>query len=221
MANLDEMNARLTSDPQYKAALDGTMNFGQFPVGSDGRVLPGYRHVNARAYADSQGIKSNYAINDSGQMYDQNDEPWYADPRIMGPAVVGGMTLGAGLLGGGAAAAGGGLSEAAIPTAMGVPGGALPGVGAASGMTGASAMSGAGGIGSFLSQNKNWLAPVIGAGAGLMGRALTPQANTQVSMPPELQQLLTEATRRQMNQGPLSDAVTRQALAGLPNYAKG
>lgn len=115
--------------------------------------------------------------------------------------------LGMGGGGGGAAAGAGaaGLTEAGIPTTIGMGGG---GGGAAAG-----AGAAAGG-------RTSWLGPVLGAVAGLVGRSVTPQRSTQVPIPPELQQLLTEATRRQMNQGPLSDAVTRQALAGLPRYAR-
>ena len=171
---------------------------------------------------------------------------------IIGGSALGGLGLaGLGPLGGAlgvggeaatAGATGAGLSEAAIPTTMGITSAALPGGMGAAGLGAAGAAglseagipttmgipsgsifggaSGAGGIGKFLADNKNLLGTVLGIGGGLLGRKLMPQQPTTVPVPPELQQLLTEATRRTMNQGPLSDAITQQALASLPSYAR-
>lgn len=148
--------------------------------------------------------------------------------NIMSMGVAGGLGAGAlsaaGAFGGGAAA-GGGLSEAAIPSAAGLPGGAagLPGasmVGALPSATvaptagalpsGAAGMASGGGM-------PSWLGPALSAGLGLGGRVLGGgTGSNQIPIPPELTQLLQEATRRSMNQSGLSDAITAQALAGLP-----
>ena len=250
MANLDEINRSLSGDPQYRAALNGEVNFGQFPTGPDGKVLPGFRVENARAYAASKGMNNGYAVNDKGEFYDQNATHWY-DPQYLGPLAVGAATgLGAlGAFGGGApAAASGGVGSAAAanpgayigadvlgaeaaaspagiapnifaPLAGNLPAGGA-GLSAGAGSGAASAAGAAGGIGKFLADNKNVIGAALGIGGGLLGRKLMPQQPTTVPVPPELQQLLTEATRRTMNQGPLSDAITQQALASLPSYAR-
>lgn len=166
------------------------------------------RYLTERLAQDPNAAMPNGYTADEGAVTRDQPGVMFRNPWLWPAIGIGGGALGGALTGGGAAA---GLSEASIPTSVGVPSGSIP----------AGTTMGTGGIGSFLSQNKNWLAPIIGAGAGLLGRQLMPQQNTQMPMPPELQQLLTEATRRTMNQGPLSDAITKQALAGLPNYARG
>jgi hypothetical protein len=121
--------------------------------------------------------------------------PWVFPLAGIGGGLIGGAATGSGFFAPSAAPAAGGLSEAVIPTTAGASaGGGLP----------------------------SWLGPVLAAGTGLAGRAMTGGGggNNQIPIPPELQQLLTEATRRTMNQAPLSDAINQQALASLPNYAR-
>lgn len=75
------------------------------------------------------------------------------------------------------------------------------------------------------------LKAAIPASALIAGKALSPApftpqmagtggTGTSAAGSPELQQLLQEAVRRASSQGPLFDATTRQALAGLPTYAQ-
>lgn len=58
------------------------------------------------------------------------------------------------------------------------------------------------------------------------GRALSPGGNSGApnganNLPPELQQMLALSVQRMRDQEPLFQAINRQALAGLPTYAKG
>lgn len=123
-SDFNTTNTSLQSDPQYRAALEGRYNPHGFPTGPDGLVLPGFRKEAARAYADSklgrQAGTPAGAIDNKGKFYDPNDEPWYADPRIIGPAAVGAAT-GIGLLAGGAGASAGGAVASASPAATSAP----------------------------------------------------------------------------------------------------
>jgi hypothetical protein len=68
------------------------------------------------------------------------------------------------------------------------------------------------------SNTQKALALLAGIAPGLLARAFSPGADANV--PPELRQLLAQQTQRSAYQNPLFEAVTGQALAGLPEYAK-
>lgn len=152
-----------------------------------------------------------------------------------------GGTAAAGLLGGGAGAAGGGGTLAAENVApfAGLPGGISAtegGAGLAGTAGGASALpahlggtgpgvpSGGGGAGAggILDTILKY-APV---GAGLVqhfasGNGPGGDAGQAGQVPPELSELLKTSMDRMRAQEPLFQAVTKQALAGLPTYAQG
>jgi hypothetical protein len=148
------------------------------------------------------------------------------------PALGGGTTLAANLGGasalpsmGGAAAApalGGGTTLAANLGSES----ALPPMAGAAGSAGAGAameQAGAAGGGNWLSENYRDLLRV-GAplGAAAVGRAMSNGGGAGAgSVPPEMQELLRMSMDRMRQQEPLFQAVSRQALAGLPTYAKG
>jgi hypothetical protein len=68
------------------------------------------------------------------------------------------------------------------------------------------------------SNTQKAIALAAGALPGILARIYGPDANSNV--PPELRQLLAQQTQRSAYQNPLFEAVTGQALAGLPDYAK-
>jgi len=68
------------------------------------------------------------------------------------------------------------------------------------------------------SNTQKAIALAAGALPGILARIYGPNANSNV--PPELRQLLAQQTQRSAYQNPLFEAVTGQALAGLPDYAK-
>lgn len=170
-----------------------------------------------------------------GPQWNQNSGEWETPIDWGNILAIGtGAGLGAGALSAAGAFGGaaGGLSESVIPTSMGTTGAGLPsasmmGALPASQIAPAAGTLPAGGAG--LSQGggmlsgltgQSWLGPALSLGTGLAGRLMNQGGGNMVQPPPQLQQLLDEATRRTMNQAPLSDAITRQALAGLPNYAR-
>lgn len=215
---LDEMEARLQQDPRFLAWKNGTYVSPRYP----GRPVP----FDMRGAVTFQHDNPDLLPSDGRWSIDTGGEDVGTYDRGMSPAQTALLT--AGVFGGPLLA--GALAPASAPSLAGIEGGSfglpasvagqLPGAVAAPSMVGATAGTGASGFGSFLANNKNWLGAALGAGAGLVGRMTNPGVQP-IPVPPELQQLLTEATRRQMNQGPLADAVTQQALAGLPNYARG
>lgn len=152
-----------------------------------------------------------------GPQWNNNTGTWETPidwGNILNVGIAGGLGAGAasaaGLFGGGAAAGTG--SVAADPALVGALPSAQIGTGAAALPSAAASVGGAGG------GLPSWLGPALSVGTGLVGRmAGGGGGSNQQPIPPELQQLLAEATRRTMNQGPLSDAITQQALAGLPN----
>lgn len=86
------------------------------PVPFPNPINDAQRQANARARAERAGqpIGSGY-LNPKGTLEDPNDEPWYLDPRIVGPLAVG-ASAGVGALG----AAGGGGGASVIP-GTGIP----------------------------------------------------------------------------------------------------
>lgn len=114
MANsdFDTVNTQLQNVPQYRAALQGAV----FPGSPFQNPTNQYqRAMNARAAAQDYGgvVIPGGHITDSGEVIDPNDEPWYFDPRIVGPIAVAGTGILAGLLGGGSAAASSGAASSA------------------------------------------------------------------------------------------------------------
>lgn len=165
-----------------------------------------------------------YSQGEDGQVTrDQNwlwQNPWVFPAAGVGAGLAGGAAAGAGFFAPGMDAAAAAGNASVLPSATTFPtSGTLPaggvGLGEGGSMVGPAAGSAGGGL-------PSWLGPAIAAGVGVAGRQLSGGGGggNQIPIPPELQQLLTEATRRTMNQGPLSDAVTQQALASLPSYAR-
>lgn len=242
MANTDfsGVNASLKGDPQYQAALDGRVNFGGFPTGPDGLVLPGFRQQNARAYAEQKLGRGNVpsgGIRDTGEFYDPNADHWYSDPRVLGPIVVGAAGgLGA-ALGGPPSMVGtvvgesnmvGGMSApaAALPATFGTPsqiaGISVPtatqgGVGLG-GVTAAGAGAGAAGAGAkfkdFFTNPKN-IAGLAATGVAMGGAAGGGGAKSPMD-DATVQQLMQMALKRQQRTDPLHDSVTQLAMAMMP-----
>lgn len=116
--------------PSYDDPFPNPMNDGQ-------RV----ENARARAAAAGEAIGSGRINPQSGVLEDPNDEPWYLDPRIIGPLAVG-AAGGVGALASGPAAAGvipgtgiptvaGAGGTAALPTAPAVTAGTIAGTTAA------------------------------------------------------------------------------------------
>jgi hypothetical protein len=64
----------------------------------------------------------------------------------------------------------------------------------------------------------------IPVGALVAGRAVSNNndvGNGSSAVPPELSALLAQSMKRVADQDPLAEALNRQALGGLPDYAKG
>lgn len=234
MPNSDftDINRQLQGDPQYQAALAGRYNPYNFPTGPDGLVLPGFRQQAARAYVDQRfgrrpGTPAG-AFRSDGQMYDPNDEPWYADPRIMGPLVVGGATAGASLLGGASGAAG-----ASVPTSVGIPAGSLPGVGSTAmpaAAAGSSAVAGSTAAGSgaatssVLDRTMRALAgaaPVVGALTQRnAGGSLGSNVADVMRAVPQLGQMLDLQLGQAQRADPLHQSLITLSQRLLPNSAR-
>lgn len=130
-------------------------------------------------------------------------------------AIAAGSALGAGALINGPSWLGIGSAGAKVPTPTGTPGG-VDDIYANLGKEAAG-----GGIGAVL--KKIWPAlaaagiPLAARAAGAFGGG---PSTSPANLPPELGQLLGEAMSRVASQRPLFEATNRQALAGLPTYAK-
>lgn len=97
-----------------------------------------------------------------------NQDHWYSDPRVLGPAAVAGGALGIGLLGGGAAAAGGASApEFAFSSTPIAAGGTAPWAGPAS--IGAGGAAAAGGGAAAGAAGKGIGSALAGAGKNLLG----------------------------------------------------
>ena len=132
---------------------------------------------------------------------------------LLGAAVVGAPIAGYAAMGG-FAGAGGASGASAAGGAGSYIGKAIKGTEAA--VQGA---AGASGIGSILRQLAEAGIPI---GTLLATRAMGGGGPSEPApMSPELQEALSLALQRLKDQQPLQDAVNRQALAGLPAYAKG
>ena len=124
------------------------------------------------------------------------------------------LGLGAGL--GGVAALGPTIGGASATGAGGGAGGATAGAGgAATAAKVASGALGAAGKSQSPSLGQEALAALAGIVPGLIARS-----QSQNIVPPELTQLMQNATARTNYQNPLFQAASQQAFAGLPNYAK-
>lgn len=181
-----------------------------------------------------------YRINQDGKLDFFQSEAWYADPRFWGPVAVGvSGAYGAGAFGGGgssAPSAGGvahGGPEVGYNATGSVVGGAAAGANAGTiagpgiaGVEGWETLGQTAGAGFSMADVFTKLAQAgipIAALAG--GRALSGagrDANSGApAIPEELQQLLALSMKRVAAQQPLADAINKQALGGLPTYAKG
>lgn len=245
--NYDSINAQLRYDQGYQDALAGRINSGQFPTGPDGLVLPNFRDMNARYYAEQKYGRDRIggAQDRSGNFYDPNADHWYSDPRVLGPiavAAAGGLA-GAGLLPGApsAAAAGGGASSfpasglnadgtlaASLthPAGM-VPGGTAAGVAAGTGGLGSIAPIASGAAGSAAANaatsggsilSKLMSPSGIASLAGLIPALMGGGSGGNVSQAQEA--LLNEALKRSQRVDPLHQAVTQLAFSRLPDSAR-
>lgn len=172
-----------------------------------------------------QGIPPGYKI-ENGKIVKQNWwDQWGKGATIgMGTAIAGGY--GAGLLNdlmaaGGATGAGAGGVLPSTPIGTGAVQG-LGNLGAVGGGVGAGAGAAAAAGGGGILDTLLKLAPV---GAGLVGKLASGgfgggNSGPGGQMSPELQQLLQLSMQRMQSQEPLFQAVTKQALGGLPTYAK-
>lgn len=198
---LAKLNNQLRDDPQYQAALRGEWNGppGEqyFPVGPDGKVLPGFRTAAARYYVEIQqsgGMYDQAKVNEmyqgegnareidptTGEWSSPNKTNWY-DPQYVGPAVVGGIAT-AGILSGlGAAPGAGGMTGLApagytVPSAaLGANGGALAlgTVGATAGTTAAAVPGSAAAQALVPSQITGLTTPGVGTAATSPGVTAT------------------------------------------------
>lgn len=228
------INQQLQGDPQYRAALAGHYNPYNFPTGPDGLVLPGFRQQAARAYVDARfgrrpGTPAG-AIRSNGEFYDPNDEPWYTDPRIMGPVAVGaasGIGAFAGGAGAGAAApAATGSLTAPVSSNVAMPTfGAAGGAGAASG-AGSTAASGAAAAtgSSVLGRTMQALAgglPIVGALTNRnAGGSLGSNINDVMQALPELRQMLNLQMGQAQRADPLHQSLVTLSQRLLPNSAR-
>lgn len=92
-------------------------------------------------------------------------------------------------------------------------------IGVPAALSNAGVQAAVGGGGAAASGLSKWMGPLLAAAVPTVGRALTGPTTGSAStsgLSPAITQLLAEYLRRQQNQGPLSDAVTAQALGGLP-----
>lgn len=213
------LSGQLHALPGYADALSGRINAGQFPTGADGLVLPGFREMNARYFAEQHGVSlgSGSHIDPSGDVHAVNDQPWYADPRWLGPITVGALSAGAGAFGGGggtSATTDGGYigTDVAHTAAQSL----VPAAGTASIPTVASASE------PLWHKIAKLAAPVA---ATVLPRLVANPGGPggggpTTGTPPELSALLADAMKRMQSQQPLFDSVNRQAQAGLPTYAQ-
>lgn len=247
MPNSDftDRNRQLAGDPGYQAALQGRYNPYGFPTGPDGLVLPGFRREAARAYVDArfgrQAGTPAGAIRSDGTFYDPNDEPWYADPRIMGPIAVGAAGgLGAafgGAASSGAASATGAAAGGTLPSSIIAPtAGTLPagGTGLAAGAGGTSAAAGgatAASTGATAASTGSALARTmraLGAAAPVVGMLTQRNAGgdfgsnvgSVMDALPQLRQLLDLQLGQAQRADPLHESLVRMSQRLLPNSAR-
>jgi len=216
LARLQQM---VDADPQIQAILRSSIDWRakqqQLAVLTS-RLLPHGSHV----FVDPR----------SGQL--KKTGSGVKETLIAGGALAGGAALGgafglAGLGGGGGTSAASGLGP---QLGGGAPGAGLFGAPAASGAAGGGAVAGAGGAGAAGAAGAGsvpgWLETILKVapvGAGLVNHFAGqdgPGAGMAGQMPPELSELLGLSMQRMRDQEPLFQAVTKQALAGLPNYAR-
>lgn len=230
--NYDSINAQLRNDPGYQAARAGRVNVGQFPTGPDGLVLPNFREMNARYYAQKKYGQNSVggAQNKQGDFYDPNADHWYSDPRVLGPIAVGaagGLAAG-GLLPGAAqsAAAGGAGAPTAVPSMpWTIPAGFEASMGAAPPALGSVAPTVAGGAAGAGAKTlagsikDKLLSPsgIAGIG-GLIAALMANRGNGETSAAQEA--LLNEALKRSQRVDPLHQAVTQLAFSRLPISAR-
>jgi hypothetical protein len=217
---VNEVNSQLSRLAGYDQALNG-QDFGYgFPTGPDGRVLPGFRIENARAYARAHGyVVPSGQLKSDGTFTDPNADHWYSDPRVIGPIAVGAASLGAGLLGGPSALLpeatgpstlpGAGASIGSAPSALGsgVTAGAV--TGAATGATTSAAPS----------LTSQLIKTAIGSGIPLAASLLSRGADNGANAETE-KALLAEALKRTARTDPLHQAVTQLAYSRLPISAR-
>lgn len=143
---LQSLFYRLRQFPDYLAAASGRPIQGApFP-----QPTSKYQAAeNARWVASQHDVEiPGGQIHEDGTITDPNADHWYSDPRVLGPAIVGGLTLGAGAFAGGGAGAagaagGGGAASGGGAAAAGVGTGASLGSGAPLGaLIGKTAISG-------------------------------------------------------------------------------
>lgn len=215
---------RLLADPEFQRLKQRAQSLASSVNGSNPNSFNDYQAAQSAAdqYLQSHGLLPNDWEYDYKQ--DQLVKKSWGDRNPL---------LRAGLLMGGAVAA-----PAAYGT-IGVGGGASSAGGAG---TAGTAAGGAAGGGSYIKDaikgssdealgggGTDWvdLIKKIALGvaplaAGGVSHALAGGGgDTQANIPPELTELLKTAMQRMSAQQPLVDAVNKQALGGLPTYAKG
>ncbi len=177
----------------------------------------------------------------------ENAAPWIAlaaAGAVGGAGALGAFGGGSGTAGGAGTAASsaapsgglGGVSAAELGAQAGgevgtattgafVPGAVTAGAGGAASTLGSALTGGSGLASSILKLAAPALVAIAARPGGSSGNGPggvpTGGPGGTPNYPPELQQLLAESMKRVASQGPLFDAATRQALAGLPTYAKG
>jgi hypothetical protein len=134
------LNPKLSRAPTYQKALKGQWFAPGMPRTEGYKAM----HLRAAARVDGIEIPSGYAFKD-GKFQDANQDRWYSDPRVIGPAAV--------------AAAG------AVPALLGASTMVAPGIPAVSG-TGASVTAPAvsAGAKSLAGGLSSWLAPALNYG---------------------------------------------------------
>lgn len=231
--NADALNSRLRQVPNYQAALAG-QDFGYgFPVGPDGKVLPGFRVQNARAAARAAGVVIGPGEVDSktGEFQDPDrglGRALLARPELMIPLVLGGGYAVGSLLGPAAAGAAAFDAAPAVHSAAGaanlasISGTGLPaGTAALGGVTPAATAGGAEAARSLTSRLRDdLLSPegLVTAGsiaASLAGRGdgMNDQTRATEEQARRLQ-AITEARMRRVD--PLHEAITQLAFSRLP-----
>lgn len=209
------------------------------------RYLASYQQ--AQQAAGNEGFFTNQEFNPATGQYERKidwnnilglaagAEP-FAAAGIAAAGAGGGVAGSAPTMGGGetlAANLGSGSALVGAPASLTTPltvGGAGVGAGsvapsagvggATSGAATAGSAAGLGGIGKALKDLGIPLG-IAAAGKAMTGGFGGGDGGGSSDLPPELQQLLQLSMDRMRSQGPLFDAVNRQALAGLPTYAKG
>jgi hypothetical protein len=138
------LNPKLSRAPTYQKALKGQWFAPGMPRTEGYKAM----HLRAAARVDGIEIPSGYAFKD-GKFQDANQDRWYSDPRVIGPAAVGAATLGAGML----------VGPATTMVAPGIP--AVSGTGVGVTAPSLAAVSGGAGAGGGVS---SWLAPALNYG---------------------------------------------------------